>query len=55
MARKKSCQNLKKVRDHQFNEISEAVYNSVDHFEEKLEALQKVESDLIEYGLFSER
>jgi hypothetical protein len=30
------------------------VNNSFDHFEEKLEALRKVESYLIEYGLFDE-
>ena len=30
------------------------VNNSFDHFEEKLEALWKVESYLIEYGLFDE-
>lgn len=53
MARQRvSLEVRKRVLGHHFSEMSEAVYNSFDHFEEKLEALEKVESYLIEYGLF---
>lgn len=52
MARQRvSLELRKRVLGHQFTEMSEAVYNVFDHFDEKLEALQKVESYLIEYGL----
>lgn len=55
MARQRvSLELRKRVLGHQFSEMSEAVYNSFDHFDEKLEALQKVESYLIEHGLFSD-
>jgi integrase len=55
MARQRvSLELRKRVLGHQFSEMSEAVYNSFDHFDEKLEALQKVESYLTEHGLFSD-
>ena len=52
MARQRVILELRKrVLGHQFTEMSECVYNVFDHFDEKLEALKKVESYLIDYGL----